>query len=77
MPRVATQYGVIFNPGNNFDWVKNQLLKFIRKCLNRPYPDSKLDWNWDGDFHYTNSISELIVDGQNINITNQRGFDAT
>ena len=78
-PRVATQYGVIFNPGNNFDWVKLEpITQFHPKNVSIDLgPDSKLDWNWDGDFHYTNSISELIVDGQNINITNQRGFEAT
>ena len=78
-PQVATKYGITFNPAKNFDWIKVEPLG-----LNHPLnvsidlgPDNVTDWAWNGPFHYTNQISSLQVDGQEINIVENRGFEVT
>lgn len=78
-PKVATRFGVTFNPGDNFDWIKIEP-KSLYHPLNVSIDlglDNVTDWGWNNGFHYTNEIVGLDVDGQSLNPQDSRGFETT
>ena len=65
--------------GEVFEWLKiepNTLLSPLNPAIDFG-DDGNIDWFWNGEFHSTNQIHAIKVDGVSQNVTNGYGFNLT
>ena len=64
-------------PGEMFEWIKLEPLTLL--APKSPSidlgSDGIDDWKWDGNFHQTDSVHSLEVDGQSVSLQNWNGFE--
>lgn len=76
-PAQAMKLELKIQSGEEFDWVKIEPLTLLSPESPKIDigADAVTDWEWGGRFHHTTDLYSLEVDGVNINISNQLGFD--
>ena len=76
-PAQAVKLELKIQANQEFDWIKVE----PQTLLPPQSPeidlgaDGIVDWAWDGNFHHTNELHSLEIDGSIVSISNQTGFD--